>query len=114
MPEPLRGYIHDLETVWDPAGDVRELFRLQTENTLGKESRRMARHGEVGVSPARSAVGALLLSRSLILFFFGLALFFQCSLRALASWSHVSAICSRCWRWKGCAVRAMARHSAAC
>ena len=34
LPEPLRGYIHDLETVCDPAGDMRELFRLQTENRM--------------------------------------------------------------------------------
>jgi hypothetical protein len=34
LPEPLRGFIHDLETVCDPAGDVRELFRLQTENRM--------------------------------------------------------------------------------
>jgi hypothetical protein len=32
LPEPLRVYIHDLQTVCDPAGDVRERFRLQTEN----------------------------------------------------------------------------------
>jgi hypothetical protein len=27
-------YIHDLNTVCDPAGDVRELFRLQVENRM--------------------------------------------------------------------------------
>jgi hypothetical protein len=32
--EPLRIYIHDLNTVCDPTGDVRELFRLQTENRM--------------------------------------------------------------------------------
>ena len=58
LPEPLRDYIHDLETVCDPAGDVRELFRLQTENRmlrwecegLANKSRRMAPHGKVGVT----------------------------------------------------------------
>jgi hypothetical protein len=34
LPEPLRAYIHDLKTVCDPAGDVTELFRLQTENRM--------------------------------------------------------------------------------
>jgi hypothetical protein len=34
LPEPLRRYIHDLETVCDPAGDVAELFRLRKENEL--------------------------------------------------------------------------------
>ena len=34
LPERLRGYIHDLKTVCDPAGDVTELFRLQTENRM--------------------------------------------------------------------------------
>jgi hypothetical protein len=34
LPEPLRVFIHDLNTVCDPAGDVRELFRLQTENRM--------------------------------------------------------------------------------
>ena len=34
LPEPLRRYFHDLETVSDPAGDVAELFRLRAENKL--------------------------------------------------------------------------------
>ena len=34
LPEPLRAYIHDLKTVCDPAGDVTELFRLQTKNRM--------------------------------------------------------------------------------
>jgi hypothetical protein len=34
LPEPLRAYIHDLKTVCDPAGDVTELVRLQTENRM--------------------------------------------------------------------------------
>ena len=34
LPEPLRVYIHDLKTVCDPAGDVSELFRLQTETRM--------------------------------------------------------------------------------
>jgi hypothetical protein len=34
LPERLRAYIHDLKTVCDPAGDVTELFRLQTENRM--------------------------------------------------------------------------------
>lgn len=34
MPGPLRRYIHDLETVCDPADDVRELFMLKTENKM--------------------------------------------------------------------------------
>jgi hypothetical protein len=34
LAEPLRVFIHDLNTVCDPAGDVRELFRLQTENRM--------------------------------------------------------------------------------
>ena len=43
LPEPLRRYIHDLETVCDPAGDVRELFRLKTENKmLRQECERLA------------------------------------------------------------------------
>jgi hypothetical protein len=32
LPEPLRRYIHDLETVCDPAGDVAEMVRLREEN----------------------------------------------------------------------------------
>jgi hypothetical protein len=34
LPEPLRRYIHDLHTVCDPTGDVRELFRLKVENKM--------------------------------------------------------------------------------
>lgn len=34
MSGPLRRYIHDLETVCDPADDVRELFMLKTENKM--------------------------------------------------------------------------------
>jgi hypothetical protein len=33
LPEPLRRFIHDLETVYDPAGDVAELFRLRKEKS---------------------------------------------------------------------------------
>ena len=32
LPPPLRAYIHNLETVCDPSGDVRELFLLRQEN----------------------------------------------------------------------------------
>lgn len=32
LPDRVRSYIHDLETRADPAGDVRELFRLREEN----------------------------------------------------------------------------------
>ncbi len=32
LPEPLRDYIHDLETRCDPAGDVQRLFLLDQEN----------------------------------------------------------------------------------
>ena len=42
LPEPLRHYIHDLETVCDPAGDVQDKFRLKTENDLLRQS--CARH----------------------------------------------------------------------
>lgn len=34
LPDPLRLYIHELETVCDPAGDVRELYRLKEENKM--------------------------------------------------------------------------------
>ena len=34
LPEPLRIYIHDLQTVCDPAGDVTDKFRLETENRM--------------------------------------------------------------------------------
>jgi hypothetical protein len=37
LPEPLRRYIHELETVCDPAGDVRMLFRLKTENQMVRQ-----------------------------------------------------------------------------
>jgi hypothetical protein len=43
LPEPLRRYIHDLEAVCDPAGDVAEMFRLREENkALRWECERLA------------------------------------------------------------------------
>ena len=49
LPEPLRIYIHDLNTVCDPAGDVREQFRLQTENRMLRwECERLAQRADVG------------------------------------------------------------------
>lgn len=43
LPDPLRRYIHELETVCDPAGDVRELYRLKIENKmLRQECERLA------------------------------------------------------------------------
>src|SRR5882757_8338962 len=45
LPEPLRRYIHDLEAVCDPAGDVAEMFRLREENkVLRWECARLAAH----------------------------------------------------------------------
>jgi hypothetical protein len=44
LPKPLRRYIHELETVTDPAGDVRKLFRLKAENKmLRQECERLAK-----------------------------------------------------------------------
>ena len=34
LPEPLRQYVHDLETGCDPAGEVRELFLLRQEREI--------------------------------------------------------------------------------
>ncbi|AWM38143.1 hypothetical protein GobsT_37590 [Gemmata obscuriglobus] len=34
LPEPVRRYIHDLETRCDPAGDVRALSLLTDENAM--------------------------------------------------------------------------------
>lgn len=34
LPDPLRLYIHELETVCDPAGDVRKLHLLKKENEI--------------------------------------------------------------------------------
>lgn len=34
LPEPIRQYIHELETIYDPSGDIRELYRLRIENKL--------------------------------------------------------------------------------
>jgi hypothetical protein len=53
LPEPLRVFIHDLNTVCDPAGDVRELFRLQTKNRqLRWECGRLAARAGGGSPPA--------------------------------------------------------------
>jgi hypothetical protein len=50
LPEPLRRYIHDLQTVCDPAGDVRELFRVKAENKMLRwECARLA--AKVGEGP---------------------------------------------------------------
>jgi hypothetical protein len=55
LPEPLRIYIHDLNTVCDPAGDVRELFRLQVENRMLRwECERLAQRA--GVGPKRRKI----------------------------------------------------------
>jgi hypothetical protein len=55
LPEPLRVYIHDLKTVCDPAGDVTELFRLQTENRMLRwECERLAAEVGEGPPPVRS------------------------------------------------------------
>lgn len=56
LPEPLRRYIHDLETVCDPAGDVAERFRLREESKLlRRECERLAAlAGEDPRLPARS------------------------------------------------------------
>lgn len=44
LPDPLRRYIHELEMARDPAGDLRELFRLREENAaLRRECERLAR-----------------------------------------------------------------------
>jgi len=43
LPDPLRRYIHELETACDPSGDVRELYRLKLENAaLRRECVNMA------------------------------------------------------------------------
>lgn len=41
LPEPLRRYIHDLETRCDPAGDVRE--RLCSEWVVAAQNEKIAR-----------------------------------------------------------------------
>jgi hypothetical protein len=52
LPEPLRRYIHNLETSCDPAGDVAEIFRLGEENKLLRwECERRA--STVGEGPSR-------------------------------------------------------------
>lgn len=44
LPEPLRRYIHDIETNCDPAGMVRENFQLRQENELlRKECERLSK-----------------------------------------------------------------------
>jgi hypothetical protein len=44
LPEPLRRYIHEFETVCDPASDVQMLFRLKAENRmLRQECERLAK-----------------------------------------------------------------------
>jgi plasmid stabilization system protein ParE len=56
LPEPLRRYIHDLETVCDPAGDVAEIFRLREENKLLRsECERLASMAGEGPSQERAA-----------------------------------------------------------
>jgi hypothetical protein len=43
LPEPLRRYIHDIETNCDPQGIIRENFTLRTENKfLRMECERLA------------------------------------------------------------------------
>lgn len=43
LPEPLRRYIHDLQTALDPAGLMRENFTLRQENAgLRLECERLA------------------------------------------------------------------------
>jgi hypothetical protein len=34
LPEPLRRYVHDLESRCDPAGELRELVLLRDENAM--------------------------------------------------------------------------------
>lgn len=47
LPNPLRLYIHELETVCDPAGDVRKLHLLKNENEMLRwECERLARGHE--------------------------------------------------------------------
>ena len=44
LPEPIRQYIHDLQTVCDPAGDIQILHLLREENQLLRyECERLAR-----------------------------------------------------------------------
>lgn len=44
LPEPVRRFIHDLQTVCDPAGDVQMIYRLKVENAeLRYECERLAR-----------------------------------------------------------------------
>jgi hypothetical protein len=57
LPEPVRQYIHDLQTVCDPAGDIQMLHILRQENrALRFECERLARKaGEMPkVKPRRS------------------------------------------------------------
>jgi hypothetical protein len=44
LPEPIRQYIHDLQTVCDPAGDIQMLYILRQENrALRFECERLAK-----------------------------------------------------------------------
>jgi hypothetical protein len=44
LPNPVRRFIHDLETVCDPAGDVQMIYALRVENAMLRyECERLAR-----------------------------------------------------------------------
>ena len=52
LPERLRKYVHALETECDPAGTIRENFRLREENaTLRFECERLSRERYLWVEP---------------------------------------------------------------
>ncbi len=45
LPDPVRKYIHDLETRCDPAGDIRELTLLRDQNeALQRKIEELAAH----------------------------------------------------------------------
>lgn len=56
LPEPLRRYIHHLETACDPSGDLRELFRLREENAMLRAE--CARLAETQKAPAPAGARA--------------------------------------------------------